>query len=105
MSFLKKLLLISGAILIAYLVLMTAYDSYTYAPDAAAADSASVAAHEGYLVTGDRGRIVVFRGKELYMSTDTQISSLPKADRVKLVEGIHIDSEKELKALLEDYCS
>ena len=100
----KKLLLITGAVLIAYLLLMTAAPG-SGAHEIAAADSASIASDTGYIVTAEQGRIVVYQGAELYLSTDTPVASLPKADRTKLERGIYVYSQKELKPLLEDLCS
>ncbi len=99
----KKLLLITGAILIAYLILIT-----VAAPPAATPwVSAEVrqSEPEGYLVTEYEGRVAVYRDGVLYRTTDTLLSSLPKADVRRLREGIKVNSEKELKRLLEDYCS
>ena len=104
-SDLKKLIIITGMILIAYLALMT-----TLAPTATTEDTASVCAEEsiaenGYIIGISEGRVTVFKGGDTVVRTDTKLSDLPKSDRVRLEEGIHVDSLKELKERLEDYCS
>lgn len=102
---LKKLLLITGAILIAYLILVTVISADVAAPAAQAADSLGLSQDEGYVLRSVDGCLSVFRDGELCLKTDTQVAALPKADRVRLEEGIYVYSAKELKKLLEDYCS
>lgn len=97
----KRLLLITGIILILYLILMT-----MAAPPTAAPSAQTVERQEsGYRIGVSDGRVTVFRNGELYLRTDTPVSSLPRSDRTKLEEGIEINSLKELKERLEDYCS
>ncbi|WP_405343663.1 BofC C-terminal domain-containing protein [Ruminococcus sp.] len=101
----KRLIIITGALLIGYLIMMTAL-----APAATSEKATSIAVEEsdaenGYVIGISQGRVAVFREGELVIRTDTQLSDLPKSDRVRLEEGIRIDSLKELKERLQDYCS
>ena len=104
-SDLKKLIIITGTVLIAYLILMT-----TLTPAATTQEPSSVTVQEstaenGYIIGISEGRVTVFKGGDTVVRTDTKLSDLPKSDRVKLEEGVHVDSLKELKERLEDYCS
>ena len=101
----KKLIIITGTVLIAYLILMT-----TLTPAATTQEPSSVTVQEstaenGYIIGISEGRVTVFKGGDTVVRTDTKLSDLPKSDRVKLEEGVHVDSLKELKERLEDYCS
>lgn len=101
----KKLILITGAILMVYLIVITAAAQPTDNSAAQAETAEADAEHSGYMIGVSDGRVAVFRDGELYVRTDTQVSSLPKADRMRLEEGIYLDSLKEIKKLLQDYCS
>ena len=101
----KKLIMITGVILIAYLILMTVATQEAQAP---AAETVSAQHHVGekeYRIGVIDGRIAVFRNGDLYLKTQTMLSSLPKSDQSKIEQGIEVDSLKELKRLLQDYCS
>ena len=101
----KKLIILSGMILVAYLILMTATAPQTDAPSAAAVKAGEDAVQSGYIIGVSGGRVAVFRGDELSLRTGTEVSSLPKSDRLRLEKGIQVDSLKELKELLQDFCS
>lgn len=60
-----------------------------------------------YILRASDGRIAVFDNKsgKIVRKTDTLISILPEGDREMLEKGIKVRSEKELKRLLEDFCS
>lgn len=98
----KKLLLMTGIILTAYLGITSPLSS---AGEPVAVIAEVEATEGGFLVGVSQGRVAVFRGGELYLKTDTSVSSLPRADRTRLEQGIYLDSEKELKQLLQDLCS
>ena len=98
----KRLIVITGVILVVYLVLVTVV---TQEADAPAAVGVQQATESGYRIGASEGRVAVFRDGNLYLRTDTTLSSLPKSDRNRLEQGINVDSLKELKSLLEDYCS
>ena len=101
----KKLILISGVILAAYMFLMTAVAPQADAPTAAAVKAGESAVQSGYTIGISEGRVAVFRDGTLYLRTEMTVSSLPRSDRIKLEEGVHVDSIKELKELLQDYCT
>lgn len=101
----KKLLAITGAVLIAYVILTSVINQDASAPAVFSAQSAESTADPGYTVTAYEGRVAVFRGDTLLRLTDTPVEALPKADRARLYDGIAVDSDKELKILLEDLCS
>lgn len=101
----KKLILITGAVLIAYLLLVTVVTQEAQAPATAGVQTQSAKDEKEYRIGAADGRVAVFRNGELYLKTDTVLSSLPKSDRNRLEEGIDIDSLKELKERLQDYCS
>ena len=101
----KKLILITGVILILYLVVVTSVTPAATTPSATVMSTEESDAENGYIIGISEGRVAVFRNGDIVIRTDTQLSDLPKSDRVKLEEGIRIDSLKELKARLQDYCS
>lgn len=61
----------------------------------------------GYIIKNFQGKVAVFRsGDEILMNiTDTEINSLPDFDKQQLQIGVYAANERELKRLLEDYCS
>lgn len=101
----KKLIIITGVILIVYLVGMTMVAQPASAPSAKTSSSGETAAYSGYLIGISEERVTVFKDGKPYIRTDTQISDLPKSDQARLEEGVRIDSLKELKEKLQDYCS
>ena len=101
----KKLILITGAILLLYLVVMSSVAPAATTPSATVVPTQESTAENGYIIGISEGRVTVFKDGEMMLRTDTQLSDLPKSDRVRLEEGVHIDSLKELKERLEDYCS
>ena len=101
----KKLILITGVILILYLVVVTSVTPAATTPSDRVISTEENNTENGYIIGISEGRVAVFREGDLVIRTDTQLSDLPKSDRVKLEEGIKIDSLKELKERLQDYCS
>lgn len=101
----KKLLAITGAALIAYVILTSVMSGDSSAPAAVSAQSARETVAQSYTVAAYDGRVAVYLGDTLLRVTDTPVDSLPKADRVRLYDGIAVNSEKELKRMLEDLCS
>ncbi|MBQ3285465.1 MAG: hypothetical protein IJH40_07470 [Ruminococcus sp.] len=101
----KKLILIAGVIVMIYLALNLFVSPQADAPVAASASAQTAQQEKGFRIGVADDRVAVFRDGILYLKTETLLSSLPKSDRARLEEGIHVDSIKELKELLQDYCS
>ncbi len=113
----KNLLLITGSILL-LCILITSF----YAPPVPEAaeqsepqaeirelseqEQPSSSAKHYYLAEYDKKIAAFEQGQEkpIYIS-DVYVSTLPKADIALMKKGIPADSEKELKRLIEDYCS
>lgn len=60
-----------------------------------------------YIIKSLGDRIVVYRGNSQNpcLETTTAVSSLPKAVQRQINEGIHYDSEDEMKKALDEFCS
>ena len=101
----KKLILITGMIFVGYLIWMTTLSAQAPAPVTQTLQTERNTQETEYRIGVQDGRVAVFRHGELYLKTETAVSSLPKSDRKKIEDGIEIDSLKELKERLEDYCS
>ena len=58
-----------------------------------------------YIVMEYQGKIAVFQPGSLepQQLLDTLVSMLPEEDRNLLAEGIRVQTDRELQALLEDY--
>ena len=66
----------------------------------------SVSQPIGWIVKEHRGRIGIFDQEGTLISIlDTYVKTLPDADRSLLGEGIKIETEAQLYALIEDYTS
>lgn len=98
----KKLIAVTGVILIAYVVFSASAGSVPNTGHSGADDAETAVV---YTMRDENGRVVVYRNDDVYLTTNTRVSDLPKSDRVKLQNGITVFSEKELKRLVEDYCS
>lgn len=97
----KKLLAITGVILLIYLL-----GSATLSPPRAERVGVTPTESRALFTVGEyEGYVAVFSESSEPRLTDTAVASLPKSDRGRLTEGIKIYSEKELKSLLEDLCS
>ena len=103
----KKLLLITGVLLIAYVIMMSALSpsAKTGRETSVFATAASQTEQNVYTVIDENGRIAVLLNGVFYLRTDTVVSSLPKSDQLRLKEGITVYDKAQLKKLLEDYCS
>ena len=103
----KQLVLITGVILIAC-VLISSFAPLTPASAAPAATSATAPAEEqGFLVGDFGGKVAVYGGSaaEPLLVTDTVTDSLPQADAKRIRGGIRVAGRRELERLLEDLCS
>ncbi|MBQ3416383.1 MAG: hypothetical protein IJH32_00920 [Ruminococcus sp.] len=103
----KRLLLITGVLLITYVVMMSALSPSARSYEEIPASAAVTQMDEGdvYTVLDENGRVAVLLNGIEYLRTDTVVSSLPKADQTKLKQGITVTDKAALKKLLEDYCS
>ena len=97
---------------ICFLVLVGGVSSLV--PSATADDvstvSARTTAEEGadkYIIKDFHGKIAVFEngGEAPVKITETLTSSLPQFDTKQLRQGVYAENEREVKRLLEDYCS
>ena len=92
-----------GAVMIAYVIVSA---SAVSAPQESGEPSVGIAESEPrYVLREENNRVVVYQGDTLWLKTDTPVSQLPKGDRARLRRGIAVNSDTELKRLLEDYCS
>lgn len=104
----KKLIGITGIILIGCVCI-----SSLYAPKANAAFTAEQtvqtqpSTEECFVVKAEDNYIVVYKKGEStpYLVTQSRADSLPKGDIMQLKGGVEVVGEKNLKRLLEDYCS
>ena len=101
----KRLLGVTGAILAVYLLLTATVAPPAHAPEAAAYQAVQEADKGVWVVREYEGAVAVFKGGKPVLITDTLVSQLPKADRNRLSEGIDVNSEEELKRILDDLCS
>lgn len=100
----KRLILITGLILISCTVIQTLAAPQPATVSAAAQEKAD---EKRFFITEERGKIAVYRSGEAepYLVTETVVNSLPKADRAAIRQGIEVRGEDKLRRLLEDYCS
>ena len=101
----KKMILITGTILIAC-VMIGSLASQSAAQTPSESVSAEIST-EGYVIKESGGRVAVFKqGEEKpLMITETYLNNLPKTDAEKLKKGVPAEDKKQLRKLLEDYCS
>lgn len=101
----KRLIGITGAVLLTYTVLSATLIPSERSASAAGRQTASVENTAMYTAREEDDRIVIYVGERFLIRTDTSVSSLPKIDRIRLRDGIEFNSDKELKRFMEDYCS
>lgn len=69
---------------------------------------AAVSTGAKYTVADYQGRLAVYLSAQMdapQYITDVEVSTLPRADRLALADGIPIYTEEELTSILEDYSS
>lgn len=99
----KRLILITGVLLLGYVVLTaTEPNAQPVLSDKAPTSASTVSGL--YTLTDYDGRVAVMLDGALYLQTDVPVSLLPKADRVRLHNGVTFYSLDEMKSALEDYC-
>jgi len=108
----KKLILITGCMAIVCILLTghTAADadnsnSSAQIRNTASAQEVSLSPH--YLLRVYDKRVAAFYSDSTtpFFISDVYVSELPKKDRQLLIQGLQVNSRKELDRLLEDYCS
>ncbi len=103
----KKLILIAvtGVILISCVIIGAAATGSAVESGASVSETAEE--EKEFVITSEHGRLVVYRSgeNEPFLTTDTFTSSLPRADKRKIDEGIEVKGEENLRRALEDYCS
>ena len=101
----RKLVAVLGAVMIAY-ILASWSAGVTVSPETGYIQPGSESGGAAvYTLKSLDGRVAVYEDGEPVLVTDTEVASLPKADRVRLLSGITVFSKEELKQLLEDICS
>ncbi len=102
----KKLILIFGAFAIICVIISFVAEQSVLSLEREFMPSESVSeSDEVYDIKSENGRIVVYRGDELLMRTDTAVNTLPKRDQKQLLYGIVAYSKQEMERVLQDYCS
>ena len=112
MIIMKKLIGITGVILIACICISSLYPMPTAAqtstvPTATALAEPTAKSVENYIIKSENNVIVVYKAGEStpYIVTEARTDNLPKGDILRLKSGVEVDGEKNLKKMLEDYCS
>lgn len=103
----KKLIFVTGLVLLSYVALSAMITPAAEVPSFETESVIRQTEDDGtvYTVVSENGRVTVLLNGVRYLSTDTLVSSLPKADQTRLEEGIVLTDRDDLKKLLEDYCS
>lgn len=110
MYFLKRLVGITGAIVMICLMINVFFAPVSSAENTSSQSMASIEqtdAEEVFIIKAENNRIVVYKKGEdkPYMLTDTPANNLPKGDIVYLEKGIEIIGREKLRKALEDFCS
>ena len=103
----KKLIVIFGAFAI-ICVIVTSFSDNSYisrTPKPESQQTEESESGEQYTIKSENGRIVVYKGDELFLKTSTAVNTLPKKDERELLYGITVYSKDEMNKVLEDYCS
>ena len=108
----KKLIGITGVILIACICISSLYALPTAAQTSTvltttALTETTAESRENYIIKSENNVIVVYKTGENApcIVTETRTDNLPKGDVLRLKNGIEVEGEKNLKKMLEDYCS
>ncbi|MBQ2970915.1 MAG: BofC C-terminal domain-containing protein [Ruminococcus sp.] len=103
----KKLIVIFGVFAIICVIVSSfsdnSYISSTPKPEVTETQGAS--STEVYTIKSENGRIVVYKGEELFLKTSTAVNTLPKKDERELLYGITVSTKEEMNEVLQDYCS
>ncbi len=103
----KKLILIFGAFAIICVIISATFDNINpnTSNDTVAEQTVDGTYTDSYTIKSENGRVVVYRGDELFIKTSTSTSTLPKKDEKELLYGITVHTKEEMDRLLEQYCS
>lgn len=108
----KKLIGVTGVILIACICISSLYAMPTSAQTstvstATASVTPTAENGENYIIKSENNVIVVYKTGENTpcIVTETRTDNLPKGDILRLKSGVEVQGENNLKKLLEDYCS
>lgn len=103
----KKLILIFGAFSIICVMITSVAQQRVQSLDSGSEQPTTVSATDtvSYTVKSENGKVVVYKGDELYLRTSTAVNTLPKIDQKTLLYGISVSSKEEVDALLQEYCS
>lgn len=109
MKIMKKLILIAltGIVLISCVLISSFAAGSASAPSAAYTEAAENAEEKVFILRSGRGRLIVYRKgeDEPFLVTDALVNNLPRADKLKLEQGIEVKGEDNLRRAIEDYCS
>ncbi len=102
----KRLVCITGVILIGCVCVMTFFAPQTSA-EVQEINQQNLSTEQVYVIKSENNRIVVYKKGDLspFLTTNTLTSTLPKSDIMSLNKGIEVIGEIKLKKSLEDYCS
>lgn len=111
----KKLLAITGIILLTCIIISSTYrsDNAKAAPQQLTSDSQISQASDPpadaprYFLSVYDKKVAAFEaGKDIpFYISDVYINTLPTVDVEMLEKGIYVNDKKALKRLIEDYCS
>lgn len=108
----KKIVGLTGVILIACMMISSLFAPVNSAENTSATGNYSSSQNNGttegdYIIKAEKGYIVVYKKGEdkAYLTTDCRVSNLPKGDALYLEKGIEIKGKENLMRALEDYCS
>ena len=108
----KKIVGLTGVILIACMMISSLFAPVNSVENTSATNDFSVLQESGkenfdYIIKAEKGYIVVYKKgeNEPYLTTDCRVSNLPKGDALYLEKGIEIKGKENLMKALEDYCS
>ena len=106
----KKLMAITGSILLLCVIITSVYAPHgTAVPpeETEISEMSKEAVKEKYRLSVYERKVAAFEnGKDypIYIS-DVYVNSLPETDRRLLEKGIYVSDRKSLNRLIEDYCS
>ena len=94
---------VTGVILISSVFIGAAFGTQDNRAQAAQA----VSVPNKYIIKSEKCRLVVYKsGNDApFLTTETFSDNLPKSDVDRLKKGVEVSGERNLRKMLEDYCS